>query len=95
LADVATTWVILRTSRLEGPLTQRLVATVGQRLFAAAFLAGFDRRQVFRHLPAVVAVRLADRNVRDHERRRLRRLVRGRRGGADPGPPGGRAGGAR
>jgi aminoglycoside phosphotransferase (APT) family kinase protein len=95
LADVATTWVILRTSRLEGPLTQRLVATVGQRLFAAAFLAGFDRREVFRHLPAVVAARLADRNVRDHERRRLRRLIRNRRGGAGPGPPGGRRGGAR
>lgn len=78
LADVATTWVILRTSRLEGPVTQRLVAAVGQRLFAAAFLAGFDRRRVFQHLPAVVAARLADRNVRDHERRRLRRLV-GRR----------------
>jgi aminoglycoside phosphotransferase (APT) family kinase protein len=74
LADVAATWVILRSSRPEGPVTRRLVAAVGQRLFAAAFLAGFDRRRVFQHLPAVVA----DRNVRDHERRRLRRLV-GRR----------------
>jgi aminoglycoside phosphotransferase (APT) family kinase protein len=80
LADVAATWVILRTSRLEGPMARRLAATVGQRLFAAAFLAEFDRHQVFRHLPAVVAARLADRNVRDDERRLLRRLVAGRRG---------------
>jgi aminoglycoside phosphotransferase (APT) family kinase protein len=79
LADVATTWVILRTSRVEGPGALRLVAAAGQRLFAAAFLAGFDRRQVFRHLPVVVAARLADRNVRDHERRLLRRLVADRR----------------
>jgi aminoglycoside phosphotransferase (APT) family kinase protein len=77
-ADVATTWVILRTSRLEGRLARRMAVTSGQRLFAAAFLAGFDRRQVFRHLPAVVAARLADRNVRDDERRRLRRLAGGR-----------------
>jgi aminoglycoside phosphotransferase (APT) family kinase protein len=79
LADVATTWVILRTSRVDGPLGHRLVAAAGQRLFAAAFLAGFDRREVFRHLPAVIAARLADRNVRDHERHCLRRLATGRR----------------
>jgi aminoglycoside phosphotransferase (APT) family kinase protein len=74
LADVATTWVILRTSRLEGRVAQRLVAAAGQQLFAAAFLARFDRRQVLEHLPVVVAARLADRNVRDNERRLLRRL---------------------
>ena len=79
LADVATTWVILRTSRLEGPVAYQLVAAVGQRWFAAAFLAGFDRRQVFQHLPAVVAARLADRNVHDRERRLLRRLTGRRR----------------
>ena len=39
LADVATTWVVLRTSRVDGPLGHRLVAAAGQRLFAAAFLA--------------------------------------------------------
>ena len=78
LADVAATWVLLRTSRLEGPAAQRLVARVGRRLFAAAFLAGFDRRRVFEHVPAVVAARLGDRNVRDHERVRLRRLLAAR-----------------
>jgi aminoglycoside phosphotransferase (APT) family kinase protein len=65
LADVATTWVILRTSRVEGP------AALG-----------------------LVAARLADRNVRDHERRLLRRLVSPRPGGG-PGPAGGRGEGAR
>jgi aminoglycoside phosphotransferase (APT) family kinase protein len=79
LADVATTWVILRTSRLEGPVAYQLVAAVGQWWFAAAFLAGFDRRQVFQHLPAVVAARLADGNVHDRERRLLRRLTGRRR----------------
>jgi aminoglycoside phosphotransferase (APT) family kinase protein len=78
LTDVAATWVILRTSRLEGSAAQRLVASIGQRMFAAAFLAGFDRRQVLQHLPVVIAARLADRNVRDSERRLLRRLIAAR-----------------
>jgi aminoglycoside phosphotransferase (APT) family kinase protein len=81
LADVAATWVILRTSRLEGPAARRQLAALGQRLFAAAFLAGFDRRQVLRHLPLVVAARLADRNVTDRERVLLRRLMAGRPAG--------------
>jgi aminoglycoside phosphotransferase (APT) family kinase protein len=103
LADVAATWVILRTSRLEGAAARRLLAALGQRLFASAFLAGFDRRQVLRHLPVVVAARLADRNVTDRERVLLRRLMAGRwrdlpgsrppAGG--PGPTGGLPGGAR
>ena len=75
LADVAYTWVILRTSRLEGSGLHRLMLATGRRLFAAAFLAGFDRRAVFRHLPVVVRARLADRYVLDEERVRLRRLL--------------------
>jgi aminoglycoside phosphotransferase (APT) family kinase protein len=74
LADVAYTWVILTTSRLEGSGLHRLMLATGRRLFAAAFLAGFDRRAVFRHLPAVVRA-LADRYVLDEERVRLRRLL--------------------
>ena len=75
LADVAYTWVILTTSRLEGSLLHRLILATGRRLFAAAFLAGFDRRAVFRQLPVVVRARLADRYVLDEERVRLRRLL--------------------
>jgi aminoglycoside phosphotransferase (APT) family kinase protein len=75
LADVASTWVILTTSRLEGSLLHRLMLATGRRLFAAAFLAGFDRRAVFRQLPVVVRARLADRYVLDEERVRLRRLL--------------------
>jgi hypothetical protein len=73
---------VLRRYRRPGPTDRErrmMAAAVGQRLFAAAFLAGFDRRQVFRYLPVVVAARLADPAVRDHERRRLRRLTTGRR----------------
>ncbi len=78
LADVAYTWVLLTTSRLEGSVLDQLVAAVGRRLFAAAFLARFDRRAVFGYLPVVVAARLVDRNVHDDERVRLRRLLAGR-----------------
>ena len=75
LADVAYTWVILTTSRLEGSLLHRLILATGRRLFAAAFLAGFDRRAVFRQPPVVVRARLADRYVLDEERVRLRQLL--------------------
>jgi hypothetical protein len=75
LADVASTWVILTTSRLEGSWLHRLFLATGRRLFAAAFLAGFDRRAVFRQLPVVVRARLGDRYVLDEERVRLRRLL--------------------
>jgi aminoglycoside phosphotransferase (APT) family kinase protein len=74
LADVAYTWVILATSRPQGPLRGRVTA-IGQRLFAPLFLARFDRRAVHAQLPVVAAARLADRNVRDDERVRLRRLL--------------------
>ena len=75
LADVASTWVILTTSRLEGSGLQRLMLATGRRLFAAAFLAGFDRRAVFGQLPVVVGARLGDRYVLEEERVRLRRLL--------------------
>jgi aminoglycoside phosphotransferase (APT) family kinase protein len=77
LADVAYTWVILATSRPQGWLPGG-VAAIGRRLFAAVFLARFDRRAVFAQLPVVAAARLADRNVRDDERVRLRRLLAAR-----------------
>jgi len=59
LADVASTWVILTTSRLEGSLLHRRMLATGRRLFAAAFLVGFDRRAVFGQLPVVVGHGLA------------------------------------
>lgn len=74
LADVAFTWVVVTTSDPEGPLQLRLLVAALQRAFGWAFLRGFDRREVFAHLPAVVSARLADRNVLPGERARLQRL---------------------
>ena len=63
--DVALTWVILATSG----------GGVLARLFISRFLAHFDRDEVVRALRAAAEYRLADVNVRDDERAKVRRLV--------------------
>jgi aminoglycoside phosphotransferase (APT) family kinase protein len=62
--DVALTWVILETSG-------------GARgaLFAEAFLEPFDRGEIGRALPAAAALRQADANVTDAERRAVERML--------------------
>jgi hypothetical protein len=62
--DVAMTWVIGATSG--GPPGQ---------VFVRMFLAHFDRTEIVRALPAATERRLADVNVTDHERARVRRLL--------------------
>jgi Phosphotransferase enzyme family len=62
--DVAMTWVILATS-----------GGVGGRLFLRWFLPCFERDELVRALPGAAARRLRDVNVRDEERRAVRRLV--------------------
>jgi aminoglycoside phosphotransferase (APT) family kinase protein len=62
--DVALTWVILETSG--GP---QGVA------FAKAFLEPFDRGEIVRALPAAAALRRADVNVTDAERRAVERML--------------------
>jgi tRNA A-37 threonylcarbamoyl transferase component Bud32 len=64
--DVALTWVIGATSTGLGRLG---------RLFVEQFLAHFDRDGLRRELRAAAEYRLADRNVREDERRRVRELV--------------------
>jgi hypothetical protein len=67
LADLARRpWRLHRHARTLAGLHRLMLAT-GRRLFAAVFLAGFDRRAVFRQLPVVVRARLADRYVLDEE----------------------------
>jgi len=70
--DVAMTWVICATSG--GPLAQT---------FVRSYLAQFDRDEIRVHLPAAAERRLADPNVTDDERGRVRGLLaradRGRR----------------
>jgi aminoglycoside phosphotransferase (APT) family kinase protein len=64
--DVALTWVIGATSTGLGE--------VG-RSFLRHFLPHFDRDELRRELRAAAEYRLADRNVRDEERRAVRELV--------------------
>jgi aminoglycoside phosphotransferase (APT) family kinase protein len=66
LLDVAFTWVICATSSGVGRLGVE---------FADRFLARFDRDAVLRHLPVAVRHRLADPNVLEEERERIRGLA--------------------
>lgn len=66
LFDVAFTWLICSTSSGVGRLGVE---------FAERFSAYFDRDRVLRHLPAAVERRLADPNVLDEERERIRELA--------------------
>jgi aminoglycoside phosphotransferase (APT) family kinase protein len=63
--DVAMAWVILATSA-RGPLTSP---------FLRRFLSHFDRAEIRGALPLAAELRVADVNVRDDERERVRRLV--------------------
>jgi aminoglycoside phosphotransferase (APT) family kinase protein len=74
-ADIAHTWLLIRTSMIPGRFMQRVVGTLGQRLFARAFLGQVDGEQVRRLLPAVAARRLQDPSLLDPEQPRIRRVV--------------------
>jgi aminoglycoside phosphotransferase (APT) family kinase protein len=76
-ADVAHAWVILTTSEIDGVTGVRAVVLATLRaVFAHAFLAGFDRAAIARVVPMCARARLADRNLRERERPRVRRLAR-------------------
>jgi aminoglycoside phosphotransferase (APT) family kinase protein len=66
LLDVAFTWVICATSSGVGRLGVE---------FAERFLECFDRDGVVRHLALAAEQRLADKNVLDEERERIRELA--------------------
>jgi aminoglycoside phosphotransferase (APT) family kinase protein len=83
-ADLALTWVIIATSRIQGPLAQRAVGWVGQSLFARRYLAA-ARPQVAGWLEAAAEYRLADATVLQDEAAVLRGLLAGGRL-AGPGP---------
>jgi tRNA A-37 threonylcarbamoyl transferase component Bud32 len=75
-ADVAHTWLLIRTSVVPGPLFQRAIGSVGQRLFAKTFLAHVDAAAAIQQLPAVAARRLQDSSLLEAEAIRIRRLVK-------------------
>lgn len=83
-ADVAHTWLLLRTSVVPGPILQRAVGSMGQRLFANAFLGHFDREEAKSRLSAVAARRLQDSTLLEAEAARIRRLVSTRSRGSQP-----------
>jgi aminoglycoside phosphotransferase (APT) family kinase protein len=66
LLDVVYTWVICATSSGVGRLGLD---------FAEAFLGHFDRDAALRHLRLAAEHRLADENITDEERERIRKLV--------------------
>ncbi len=66
LLDVVYTWVIIATSNGTGELG---------RQFVDLFLDHFDRSELLRHVPLATEHRLADPNVLDEERERIRALA--------------------
>jgi hypothetical protein len=88
-ADLAHTWLLLRTSVVPGPLFQRVVGTVGQRLFARTFVACVDAKAVRQALPVVAARRLQDSTLLEVEAARIRRLLRRAGMTGRPSGPGG------
>jgi aminoglycoside phosphotransferase (APT) family kinase protein len=74
--DVALTWIIAGCSTTEGSPLDRWAARIGRGWFLRAFLAGFDREELRRALPAAASFRLADRNIQDDERRQVEVFLR-------------------
>ena len=77
-ADVAHTWLLIRTSAVPGPILQRAVGSLGQRLFARTFLAHVDAAAAASELPVVAARRLQDSTLLEAEATRIRRLLKAR-----------------
>lgn len=75
-ADMAHTWLLLRTSVVPGPLMQRVAGSAGQRAFAAAFIRQFDPAEVNSHVRAVAARRLEDPSLLPAEAVRISRILR-------------------
>lgn len=72
--DVADAWLVISTAGVPGGRLQAAVVGAAQGTFARLFrrAAGLD---LTTGLPAAAARRLADRNMDDRERRRVRRLA--------------------
>jgi aminoglycoside phosphotransferase (APT) family kinase protein len=77
-ADVALTWLLLRTGVPDDNAVMRVAAALGGRYVARRFGASADRSgdALRDHLDVATHYRLADSNLRDAERRAIRRLVR-------------------
>jgi aminoglycoside phosphotransferase (APT) family kinase protein len=66
--DVATTWLIMATSKVPDTSLRWRVVELVRRLFVAELLRHSDRPAAARQLPLAARYRLADRNLLDSER---------------------------
>jgi aminoglycoside phosphotransferase (APT) family kinase protein len=76
-ADIAYSWLIMATSEIDG-VSGRRARLIGalRALFVRAFISHFDRDAVESRLGECARARIADRNVREAERERVRRFAR-------------------
>ena len=73
--DVADTWLLFATADAPGGRRDRVLAAVGRRIFLRYFLRELDVPAARRAMPVVVQDRLADRNMSEAEKARMRRMA--------------------
>ncbi|MGD9995652.1 MAG: phosphotransferase [Ilumatobacteraceae bacterium] len=73
--DVADAWVLFSCADPPMRRVEVLVAPLVRKVFLRSFLGRLDRAAARRAIPAVVADRLADPNMTDRERERMRALA--------------------
>jgi thiamine kinase-like enzyme len=71
--DVASTWVIMRSSEIPGSLAARMIASGGRNFFLRSFLRCVDKASAQEALPSVIDARMNDRHLTAAERRFLMR----------------------
>jgi aminoglycoside phosphotransferase (APT) family kinase protein len=74
--DVADTWVLFATAEAPGGLSKQIMAAIGRRIFLKHFLAALDARSARQAIPVVVRDRLANRNMTEAEKARMRRMAK-------------------
>ncbi len=73
--DVASTWIIMATSEVEGGVVARTFQAAARSWFVGRFLFRAGRNAAQPLLPVVAEHRLADRNLRPGEADNIRRLL--------------------
>jgi tRNA A-37 threonylcarbamoyl transferase component Bud32 len=71
--DVASTWVIMRSSEVPGSFAARTIANGGRNFFLHRFLRDVDKASAQEALPSVIDARMKDRHLTEAERRFLAR----------------------
>ena len=79
-ADIASTWIIMATSDVDGGLLMRTIQSAARSLFVRLFLDQAGRDPARSLLPVVAEHRLLDRNLRPSEAAGIRRLLSNEQG---------------